>query len=83
LADIHASAVTKQMLFDLACTILDDLKELDAGLGDIKRELHEMCDACVEIRRDFHGIHTLLVRQEERLDRIDQHLAVNARPQSP
>ena len=69
--------ITNDLLYEVLKSIQARLAGVDGKVDELKQEMQAFRTHMIGLQQDVSGIHTTLVRHENRLDRIEKRLELN------
>ncbi|QWW69619.1 hypothetical protein [Rhizobium sp. WYJ-E13] len=66
--------VTQELMYELLKRMHTDISGIKDGQNEIKSELNAMRGTMISMQQDIQNIYAVLVRHEQRLDRIENRL---------
>ena len=75
--------VTNELIYEVLKALQDRLGKLDGRMDEVKQELQAIRTHQLAMQQDTQNIYSALVRQDNRLDRIERRLELTESPLAP
>jgi hypothetical protein len=72
--------VTNELMYEVLKSLQARLAEVDGKVDELKHEMQAFRTHLIGIHQDMSGIHSILVRHEHRLERIERRLELTDAP---
>jgi predicted nucleic acid-binding Zn-ribbon protein len=74
LQEVAVADISNELMYELLKRIHHEMSETRQDVSEVKKELNVIRGHLVAMQSDIHNIYGILVRHDERLDRIDRRL---------
>jgi len=75
--------VTNELIYEVLKALQDRLGKLEGRMDEVKQELQAIRTHQLAMQQDTQNIYSALVRQDNRLDRIERRLELTESPLAP
>jgi predicted nucleic acid-binding Zn-ribbon protein len=75
--------VSNELIYELLKKMQTDISSLNTQMGEVRQELSSIRYSMMGVQNDIHNIYGILGRHDDRLDRIERRLELNAFAEPP